>query len=87
MRQNLSELRYLSSAGIRVIIIIMKEMNAKKGKFTIRKISPEVREIFNMTGLRDLFVQDEKYFLVIKETSETKPQTKLTVLKPPAPEE
>jgi anti-sigma B factor antagonist len=64
---DLSDLRFLSSAGIRIIITIMKEMNARKGKFTISKISPEVREVFNVAGLIDLFVQDEKYFLVVKE--------------------
>ncbi|MFP3041437.1 STAS domain-containing protein [Treponema primitia] len=69
---DLSELKFLSSAGIRIIITIMKEMNAKKGTFTISKISPEVREIFNVVGLIDLFVQDEKYVIVVKEKSETK---------------
>jgi anti-sigma B factor antagonist len=69
---DLSELKFLSSAGIRIIITIMKDMNARKGKFTISKISSEVREVFNVAGLIDLFVQDEKYFLVVKEKAGTK---------------
>jgi anti-anti-sigma factor len=64
---DMSELKYISSAGLRVIIIIMKKIKATNGKFSIGQLSEEIREIFNMAGLLDVFVQDEKFVIIIKE--------------------
>jgi anti-anti-sigma factor len=68
---DMSELKYISSAGLRVIIIIMKKMKAVNGKFSIGQMSEDIREIFNMAGLLDVFVQDEKFVIIVKEINGT----------------
>jgi anti-sigma B factor antagonist len=72
LRLDMSELKYISSAGLRIILTIMKEMKARKGTFSVGHLNNEIRAIFNMVGFTDLFVQDEKYFIVVKEKTETK---------------
>jgi anti-sigma B factor antagonist len=74
---DMSELKYISSAGLRVILTIMKEMKAKNGKFSVGHLNNEIRAIFNMVGFMDLFVRDEKYFIVVTEKSETKAVLKM----------
>jgi anti-anti-sigma regulatory factor len=61
--------------GMRVILGAIKWMNAQKTKLSIINIPEVVREAFELTGLLDLFVHDEK--LVIIETEKTK--TRLTL--------
>jgi anti-sigma B factor antagonist len=65
-----SELTYVSSAGLRVILQGLKWTNAKKGKFSIKNIPNSVREVFEMTGLIDIFVRDEKFVIIQKERNE-----------------
>ena len=45
-----SDLVYIASAGLRVILLMHKTMNAAKKKFIIRNPHAEVMEIFEMTG-------------------------------------
>jgi anti-sigma B factor antagonist len=66
---DLSELKYISSAGLRVFITMMKGMKAENGKFSICHISYDIREIFNTVGLLDLFIQEEKSVIFVKEKS------------------
>jgi anti-anti-sigma regulatory factor len=47
----------------------MKKMKATNGKFSIGQLSEDIREIFNMAGLLDIFVQDEKFVIIVKEKS------------------
>ena len=47
------DVQYISSAGLRVILIAQKTMN-KQGRMTIRNVSSEIMEIFEVTGLSDL---------------------------------
>jgi anti-sigma B factor antagonist len=70
-----SELTYISSMGIRVILKAIKWMNAEKGKLSVINIPEVVREVFQLTGLIDLFIHDEE--LVIIETGKT--ATKITL--------
>ena len=63
---DLSELSYISSMGLRVILMGFKKMNERKGRLLIPRISPAVREVFAVSGFVDLFVQDEKLALVEK---------------------
>ncbi len=44
--QNLS---YVSSAGLRVLLVAQKKME-QKGKMVIKNVNEEIREIFDMTG-------------------------------------
>ena len=47
---DLKELDYISSAGLRTILVIHKAMNAKSGKLVIKNVKDEVMEVFDMTG-------------------------------------
>jgi len=48
-------LEYISSSGLRIFLTIRKAAAAKGGKVIIRDISPEIRQVFMMTGFLNLF--------------------------------
>ncbi len=50
---DLSELMYISSAGLRVLLSAQKIMN-KQGSMTVKNVNDDVREIFEVTGFTDL---------------------------------
>lgn len=50
---DLSKLEYTSSAGLRILLGSHKAM-AKHGKMVIRGATPEVMEIFSITGVADV---------------------------------
>lgn len=43
-------MEYISSAGLRVVLMAHKSITAKGGHFIIRNLSKEVRSVFDMTG-------------------------------------
>ncbi len=43
-------MEYISSAGLRVVLMTHKSITAKGGSFIIRNLSKEVRSVFDMTG-------------------------------------
>lgn len=47
---DLKDLDYISSAGLRTILVIHKAMSAKGGKLVIKNVKDEVMEVFDMTG-------------------------------------
>ena len=47
------KLEYISSAGLRVLLSAQKQMN-KVGKMTLTGVSPEIMEIFEVTGFSDI---------------------------------
>jgi anti-anti-sigma factor len=49
-----SALDYVSSAGLRVLLIIQKKVLAAQGSLTIRNINNLVREVFDMTGFSNI---------------------------------
>lgn len=51
---DLGKLKYLSSAGLRVLMSAQKTM-LKQGEMRLINVSEEVLEIFDMTGLTDAF--------------------------------
>ncbi|MBR6399866.1 MAG: STAS domain-containing protein [Firmicutes bacterium] len=50
---DISELEYISSAGLRVLLTAQKVMN-KQGKMTVKGANEAVMEIFEVTGFVDI---------------------------------
>ncbi|MEG1560233.1 MAG: STAS domain-containing protein [Clostridia bacterium] len=48
-----SELEYISSAGLRVLLLAQKVMN-KQGKMVIRNVNETILEVFEVTGFTDI---------------------------------
>lgn len=48
-----SDLAYISSAGLRVLLSAQKIMN-KQGKMVVKNCSDEIKEIFEVTGFSDI---------------------------------
>ncbi len=46
-----TECPYISSAGIRILLMAHRRMAAAGGKFIARNLSPTVREVFDLTGI------------------------------------
>ena len=55
---NTAELEYISSAGIRVLLWAYKKMNQSCGIMRIEKANEMVREVFEMTRLLEMLVQE-----------------------------
>jgi len=47
---NMSGLKYVSSAGLRVLKILYMKVNKAGGMLTITNVAPMVMEVFEMTG-------------------------------------
>ena len=50
---DLKDLEYISSAGLRVLLLAQKTMN-KQGKMVVKNVSEEIDEIFEVTGFSDI---------------------------------
>ena len=50
-----SDLDYISSSGLRVLLMLYKKMTAKNGKMIITGCNEMVSEIFDVTGFSDIF--------------------------------
>lgn len=48
-----ADLEYISSAGLRVLLIAIKKMNAQ-GKLVVKNANELVMEVFEVTGFKDL---------------------------------
>ncbi len=49
-----SSLQYISSAGLRVILLFVKQTKAKNINFEIVNASDEIIDVFNLTGFIDI---------------------------------
>jgi anti-sigma B factor antagonist len=56
---NLAEINYVSSAGLRALLAGQKESKKRGGKMIVRKVLPEVMEVFEMTGFSDVLTIEE----------------------------
>ena len=50
------DLEYISSAGLRVVLGARKAMG-DSGSFSVRNLCPDVREIFDITGVSDITIE------------------------------
>ena len=48
------DLVYLTSAGLRVLLIAQKIMNDRKGQLIIRHVNNEITEVFSITGFNNV---------------------------------
>ena len=55
---DLEKLAYISSAGLRVLLMAQKVMN-KQGDMIIKNVNEDVMEIFDVTGFVDIFNIEE----------------------------
>lgn len=49
------DLAYISSSGLRIFLTVRKAAAAKGGRVIVRDITPEIRQVFMMTGFLNLF--------------------------------
>lgn len=49
-----TDLQYLSSAGLRVLLAAQKKMNAKDGKMVVRHVNDMIMDVFDATGFVDI---------------------------------
>lgn len=52
---DLSDVDYLSSAGLRSLVILSRKLRPLKGKLVIVGVHGTVKEIFDIAGFTDLF--------------------------------
>ncbi len=50
----LSNLNYISSAGLRVILLLAKTLSSRKVHFSICSIAPAVKEVFEISGFGNI---------------------------------
>jgi anti-anti-sigma factor len=51
---NLDGLVYVSSAGLRVLLLGEKTAKSKNASMTLSNVSQDIREVFDMTGFSDI---------------------------------
>ena len=51
---DMAELTYLTSAGLRVLLVAQKLMNERKGQLLIRHCNDAIMEVFDITGFKNI---------------------------------
>lgn len=67
MLVDLSGLEYISSAGLRVLLVVAKKMQQKGGKIVLAALTPNVKEVFEISGFSSIF----KIFDTVEESTTT----------------
>jgi anti-sigma B factor antagonist len=52
---DLSRVDFLSSAGLRLLLLLYREFTAKNGKLVLVGVSPEIRAVMSHTGFLKFF--------------------------------
>lgn len=63
---NFDNVKFFSSAAINKLIVLEKRMRARGGQIMLSNLRPEVRDLFNLTNLDDLFQITEEQSDAIK---------------------
>jgi len=64
---DLGELEYISSAGLRSILTIAKNLKAKQGKIMLCALRDTVKEVFEISGFSTIIPVSESVESAIKE--------------------
>jgi len=52
---NCAELEYISSSGLRILLLLRKKMMAQGGTIRLKNVNDEVMQVLKMTGFTALF--------------------------------
>jgi len=52
---NCSELSYVSSAGLRVLLMAAKKLKPANGRIVLSALQPHIREVFDIAGFSSIF--------------------------------
>jgi anti-anti-sigma factor len=52
---DMTRLAYISSAGLRVLLVLAKKVQQAKGKLALYGMTPNVREVFTVSGFDTIF--------------------------------
>ena len=52
---DVSKLKYISSAGLRILLLAAKKVQQAQGKLILYSLQPNVREIFDLSGFTSMF--------------------------------
>jgi anti-anti-sigma factor len=50
MELNFTDLAYVSSAGLRALLMLQKQVNKTGGSLVLTNVKPSVKEVFEITG-------------------------------------
>ena len=50
-----SAVGYLSSAGLRVLLVMIRKLKSAQGAIVLAGLQPHVKEVFDISGFTDLF--------------------------------
>jgi anti-anti-sigma factor len=61
MLLDLSNLSYISSSGLRVLLMVLKKLHALKGTIVLLGLQDQIKEIFEISGFNKFFdIYDER---------------------------
>lgn len=52
---DMTDLSYISSAGLRVLLVVAKKVQQQQGKVALFGLVPNVREVFTVSGFDTIF--------------------------------
>jgi len=52
---DMAKLAYISSAGLRVLLVVAKRVQQQKGKIALSGLAENVREVFTVSGFDTIF--------------------------------
>jgi anti-anti-sigma factor len=55
---DLGGVEYISSAGLRVLLVLAKRLRAERGRLVLCGLTPPVRQVFELAGFVPLFTID-----------------------------
>jgi anti-sigma B factor antagonist len=65
---DMSRVDYLSSAGLRLLLLLYREISSRNGKIVLLQVPPEIRTVMEHTGFLSFFTlaesQQEAFYAV-----------------------